>query len=89
MVNLFSESQKHIFETSTTIHSMKLIIEVQDGKAGVFTAFLKSLNYVKTKTISTEKAEIIEGLKGAVDELNKIKKGNKKGIAAKELYDDM
>ena len=50
---------------------------------------LKSLPYVKTKTISEEKALLIEEIKDAVEELKLIRQGKLKGIPAKQLLDEL
>jgi DNA-binding protein H-NS len=68
---------------------MRVLLDIQDNKALHLLEVLKSLPYVKTKTISEEKAKLIEEIKEAVDELNLIKKGKLKGISAKELLDEL
>lgn len=68
---------------------MRVLLDIKDNKALHLLEVLKSLPYVKTKTISEEKAILIEEIKQAVDELNLIKKGKLKGISAKELLDEL
>ena len=68
---------------------MRVILDIQDNKALYLMEILKSLPFVKTKTISNEKALLIEEMKDAVDELNLIKKGKLKGISAKQLLDEL
>lgn len=50
---------------------------------------LKNLSFVKAKPLSIYKAKILEDLKEAVEEVNLIKKGKLKGIAAKELLNEL
>lgn len=50
---------------------------------------LKNLPYVKTKTISEEKALLMEEIKEAVEELKLIRQGKLKGIPAKQLLDEL
>lgn len=50
---------------------------------------LRSLPYVKAKTISNEKAALLLEIKEAVDEVKLIKQGKLKGISAKKLLDEI
>jgi hypothetical protein len=50
---------------------------------------LKSLPYVKTKTLSDEKALLMEEIKEAVEELKLVRQGKLKGIPAKQLLDEL
>lgn len=68
---------------------MKVLLEIKDNKALHLLEVLKSLPYVKTKTISNEKALLIEEIKDAVEELKLIRQGKLKGIPAKQLLDEL
>lgn len=68
---------------------MKVILEIEDCMAMHLMEVLKSLPYVKAKTISTEKAEIISNLKQAIDEVNLIKAGVLEGIDANNLLNEL
>jgi hypothetical protein len=68
---------------------MRILVDVKDNKAMHLLEVLKGLPYVKTKTISDEKALLIEEIKDAVEELKLIRKGKLKGISAKELLDEL
>lgn len=50
---------------------------------------LRNFKEVKIKPLTSHKAEVLEGLKEAVTELNLIKQGKLKGIPAKELFDEL
>ena len=50
---------------------------------------LKGLPYVKTKTLSGEKALLIEEIKEAVDNLKLVRQGKLKGRPARELLDEI
>jgi hypothetical protein len=50
---------------------------------------LKGLSYVKTKTISNEKALLMEEIKEAVEEVKLIRQGKLSGITAKQLLDEL
>jgi len=68
---------------------MKVLLDIKDNKAKHLLEVLKGLSYVKTKTISDEKALLIEEMKEAVEELNLIRQGKLKGIPAKQLLDEL
>jgi len=68
---------------------MKVILDIKDNKATSLMEVLKGLPYVKMKTISDEKALLIEEIKEAVDQLNLIRMGKLKGIPAKQLLDEL
>ena len=50
---------------------------------------LNSFSFVKTKKLSNEKAEILENIKEAVDEMNLVKKGKLKARNAEDLFDEL
>ena len=50
---------------------------------------LKSLPYVKTKTISNEKALLMEEIKEAVDNLKLARQGKLKLKTARDLYNEL
>ena len=68
---------------------MRVLLDVKDNKAIHLMEVLKSLPYVKTKTISNEKAIIIEEIKEAVDNLALAKKGKLKLKSARDLYNEL
>ena len=68
---------------------MKLILDVKDDRASFILEVLKSFKEVKVKPLTNHKADILEGLKEAVEEVNLIKQGKLKGIPAKDLLDEL
>ena len=68
---------------------MRVLLDIKDSKAFHLLEVLKGLSYVKTKTISDEKALLIEDIKDAVDELSLIRQGKLKGIPAQQLLDEL
>lgn len=68
---------------------MKVLIDIKDSKVSFVLELLNSLSFVKVKTLSNEKADLISDIKESVDELNLIKKGKLKGIPAKDLLDEL
>jgi penicillin-binding protein-related factor A (putative recombinase) len=68
---------------------MRVLLDIKDSKAVYLMEVLKGLSYVKTKTISNEKAILIEEVKEAVDNLNLAKEGKLKLKTARELYNEL
>lgn len=68
---------------------MEVLLDIKDNKAASLLEVLKGLCYVKAKTISEEKALLMEEIKEAVHELALIRKGKLKGINAKQLLDEV
>jgi hypothetical protein len=68
---------------------MKVLLDIKDNKASHLLEVLKGLSYVKTKTISNEKALLMEEIKEAVEELKLIRQGKLTGITAKQLLDEL
>ena len=68
---------------------MRVLLDIKDNKALYLLEVLKGLSYVKTKTISNEKAVLMEEIKDAVEELTLIRQGKLKGITAKQLLNDL
>ena len=68
---------------------MRVLLDIKDDKALHLMEVLKGLSYVKTKTISDEKAVLIGEIKEAVEELKLIREGKLKGISARDLYDEL
>lgn len=69
---------------------MKVLLDIRDDdKALHLLEVLKGLSYVKTKTISDEKALLIEEIKEAVENLTLIRQGKMKTRPARELLDEL
>lgn len=68
---------------------MKVLLDIKDNKAASLMEVLKSLSYVKTKTISDEKALLIEEIKEAVENLKLVRKGKLKARPAKDLLNEL
>lgn len=69
--------------------AMKVLLDIKDSKALHLLEVLKSLPYVKAKTISEEKALLMEEIKEAVDNLKLVRSGKLKARSAKELLDEL
>lgn len=68
---------------------MRVLLDIPDNKASSIMDVLKSISYIKTKTISEEKATLIEEIKEAVENLNLAKKGKLKLKTARDLYNEL
>ncbi len=68
---------------------MKVLLDIQNNKAVHLMEVLKSLPYVKAKTISGEKALLIEEIKESVENLNLVKQGKLKARPAKDLLNEL
>jgi len=68
---------------------MKVLLDIKDNKAMHLMEVLKSLPYVKAKTLSNEKALLMEEIKEAVENLRLVRQGKLKARPAKELLDEI
>ena len=68
---------------------MKIILDVKDTKASFMMEVLKNFKDVKATPLTKYKADILEGIKEAVEEVKLIKRGQLKGIPAKDLLDEL
>lgn len=69
---------------------MKILLDIKDSKAAFFMEMIKNLSFVKKATpLSNGKAELIEDLEEAINEVNLIKQGKLKGRSARELLDEL
>jgi hypothetical protein len=68
---------------------MKIILDVKDTKASFMMEVLKNFKDVKATPLTNYKADILEGIKEAVEEVKLIKRGQLKGIPAKDLLNEL
>ena len=68
---------------------MKILIDVNENKAAFVLELLQSLSFVKSKQISKDKAEIIEGIKEGMEEMILMEKSQLQGYSAKSLRDEI
>lgn len=68
---------------------MKVILDIQDDKAAFIIELLQNFKFVKTKPLSPYKAEVLEGLRDAVEEINLIKLGKKKSQPLSEFLNEI
>jgi hypothetical protein len=68
---------------------MKILLEVKDDKAPFMLEVLKNFKDVKARPLTAYKADVLEGIKQAVEEVKLIKQGKLKGIAANDLLNEL
>ncbi|ANQ51521.1 hypothetical protein KMW28_23000 [Flammeovirga yaeyamensis] len=68
---------------------MKVLLDIKDNKAAFIMELLNNFNYVKTETLTPQKAEVLKSVKQAVDEMKLVKEGKLKATSAKDLLDEL
>ncbi|CAN5917197.1 hypothetical protein BH24BAC1_BH24BAC1_16940 [soil metagenome] len=68
---------------------MKVLLDIKDNKADFLMELLNSLSYVKVKPISDNKAQLIEDLQEAVEEMKEIRAGKKKARDAEDFLHEL
>ena len=69
---------------------MKLLLEIQDNKASFFLEVLRNFSFVKKATqISNAKADLIEDIKDAVEELKLVREGRLEARNAEDLINEL
>jgi hypothetical protein len=69
--------------------TMKLILDIKDDKAAFIIELLSNFKFVKAKPLTPYKAEVLEGLKEAVEQVNLDKQGKIELKPARELLDEL
>ena len=68
---------------------MKVLLDIKDEKALFVMELLKSFSFVKVKTLSPAKSQLLSEIKETVENLNLAKEGKLKPRSAKELLDEL
>ena len=68
---------------------MKVLIDIKDNKAHFVMELLQSFSFVKAKTLTPYKAEVLEGLLEAVQEMKLISEGKLTGRNAEDLINEL
>lgn len=69
---------------------MKILLDIKDSKAVFFIELLKNLSFVKKVTpLSDAKADLMEDVREAVEELKLVKEGKLKARNAEDLIDEL
>ena len=68
---------------------MKVLVDVTDNKGDFILELLNSFSFAKAKPISPAKAQLLEDIKEAVENLNLVKQGKLKARPAKDLLNEL
>lgn len=68
---------------------MKVLLDIKDNKAAFVLEVLRNFPFVKTNTLTPAKALLMEELKEAVKEVNKIKAGKKQSRNAEDFLNEL
>jgi hypothetical protein len=68
---------------------MKVLLDVKDEKAGFILELLRNFKFVKTKELTPTKAEMLNDLQEAAEQVRFHKQGKIKLKTAKELLDEL
>ncbi len=66
-----------------------MLLDIKDSKADFVLELLKNFSFVKTKTITPYKANILEGIKEAVEEMKLVKTGKLEARNAEDLFKEL
>lgn len=64
-------------------------MDIKDDKAAFIMELLNNFKFVKAQPLTPFKAEVLEGLKEAVEEVNQIKAGKKKAQPLSEFLNEL
>lgn len=68
---------------------MKVLLDIKDAKAKFVIELLESFAFVKVKPLTPYKAEVLESIKEAVEEMKLIKSGKLKARDAEDLFNEL
>ncbi|NBB88565.1 MAG: hypothetical protein GVX96_02100 [Bacteroidetes bacterium] len=68
---------------------MKVLLDIKDDKAAFIMELLHNFKFVKAKQLTPYKAEVLDGLREAAEEVNQIKSGKKEAKPLSEFLNDL
>jgi hypothetical protein len=68
---------------------MKVLLDIPDNKAAALMEVLSSISYVKAKTLTDAKAQLMSEIREAVEELKLIKAGKMKAHSAEDFLNEL
>lgn len=68
---------------------MKILLDIPDSKAPSLLEVLKSISYVKAKTLTESKALLMEEIREAVEEMKLIRAGKKEARNAEDFLNEL
>jgi hypothetical protein len=76
-------------DKQTKKFKMKVLLDIPDSKASSLLDVLKSISYVKAKPLTDAKAQLMEEIKEAVEEMKLIRAGKKKSRNAEDFLNGL
>lgn len=68
---------------------MKILLDIPDNKASSLMDVLKSISYVKAKQLTDTKAQLMQEIREAVEEMKLIRAGKKKARNAEDFLNEL
>ena len=68
---------------------MKILLDIKENKAAFIMELLNNFSFVKAKPLSPYKAQVLEELHEAVENMKLVKEGKLKPRPAKDLLDEL
>lgn len=68
---------------------MKVLLDIPDDKASSLMDVLRSISYLKTKPLTETKAQLVEEIREAVEEMKLIRAGKKKARNAEDFLNEL
>ena len=68
---------------------MKVLLDIPDDKASSLMDVLRSISYLKTKPLTETKAQLVEEIREAVEEMKLIRSGKKKARDAEDFLNEL
>lgn len=68
---------------------MKVLLDIPDNKADSLLEVLRSISFVKAKRLTDSKAQLIEDIREAVEEMKLIRAGKKKARNAEDFLNEL
>jgi hypothetical protein len=68
---------------------MKVLLDIKDDKVDFVLELLRNFRFVKAEPLTPYKAEVFEGIRQAVEEMNLIKSGKLQPNPIKDLLDEL
>ena len=68
---------------------MKVLLDIPDNKASSLMDVLKSISYIKAKQLTDTKAQLMEEIRDAVEEMKLIRAGKSKVRNAEDFLNEL
>ena len=68
---------------------MKILLDIKDNKVDFVMELLRNFSFIKAKTLTPYKAQVLQDLKEAVESINLVKQGKLKARPAKDLLNEV